>query len=32
MEKPPTVALVAHFADVPDPRIERHRWPKLSDI
>ena len=32
MEKPPTVALVAHFADVPDPRIERHRWHKLSDI
>jgi len=32
MEKPPTVALVAHFACVPDPRIERHRWHKLSDI
>lgn len=32
MEKPPTVALVEHFASVPDPRIERHRWHKLSDI
>lgn len=32
MEKPPTVALLDHFADVPDPRIARHRWHKLSDI
>jgi predicted transposase YbfD/YdcC len=32
MEKPSTVALLDHFADVPDPRIARHRWHKLSDI
>jgi predicted transposase YbfD/YdcC len=32
MEKPPPVALLDHFASVPDPRIERHRWHKLSDI
>jgi predicted transposase YbfD/YdcC len=32
MEKPPPVALLEHFASVPDPRIERHRWHKLSDI
>jgi predicted transposase YbfD/YdcC len=32
MEKLPSVALVEHFASVPDPRIERHRWHKLSDI
>lgn len=32
MEKPPTVALLDHFTDLPDPRIERHRWHKLSDI
>ncbi len=28
MEKPPTVALLDHLADLPDPRIARHRWPK----
>jgi predicted transposase YbfD/YdcC len=32
MEKPSTGALLDHFADVPDPRIARHRWHKLSDI
>ena len=32
MEKQPTVALFDYFADLPDPRIERHRWHKLSDI
>lgn len=32
MEKPPTVALLDHLADLPDPRIARHRWHKLSDI
>jgi predicted transposase YbfD/YdcC len=32
MEKLPPVALLEHFASVPDPRIERHRWHKLSDI
>jgi predicted transposase YbfD/YdcC len=32
MEKPPTVALLEHVASVPDPRIARHRWHKLSDI
>jgi hypothetical protein len=32
MEKPPPVALLEHFASVPDPRIERPRWHKLSDI
>jgi predicted transposase YbfD/YdcC len=32
MEKQPPVALLDHFASVPDPRIERHRWHKLSDI
>lgn len=32
MERAPTVALVEHFASVPDPRIARHRWHKLSDI
>jgi predicted transposase YbfD/YdcC len=32
MEKQPPVALLDHFADVPDPRIARHRWHKLSDI
>ena len=32
MEKQPTVARLAHFASLPDPRIERHRWHKLSDI
>lgn len=32
MAKPPSVALLEHFASVPDPRIERHRWHKLSDI
>ena len=32
MEKPPKVALLEHFATLPDPRIERHRWHKLSDI
>lgn len=32
MEKWPAVALVEHLANVPDPRIERHRWHKLSDL
>ena len=32
MEKQPPVALLEHFASVSDPRIERHRWHKLSDI
>ncbi len=32
MEKPSTVALLDHFATLPDPRIERHRWHKLGDI
>ena len=32
MKKPSPVALLEHFASVPDPRIERHRWHKLSDI
>jgi predicted transposase YbfD/YdcC len=32
MEKLPTVALLDHLADVPDPRIARHRWHKLRDI
>jgi predicted transposase YbfD/YdcC len=32
MEKPPTAALLEHFATVPDPRIARQRWHKLSDI
>jgi predicted transposase YbfD/YdcC len=32
MEKQSTVALFDHFARLPDPRIERHRWHKLSDI
>ncbi len=32
MEKKPTVALLDHFASLPDPRIARHRWHHLSDI
>src|SRR5262245_6191297 len=32
MEKPSRVALLDHFATLPDPRIERHRWHKLGDI
>lgn len=32
MEKQPPVALLEHFASLPDPRMERHRWHKLSDI
>jgi predicted transposase YbfD/YdcC len=32
MAKPSPVALLEQFASVPDPRIERHRWHKLSDI
>ncbi len=32
MEKQPTVALLDHFASLPDPRIARHRWHKLNDI
>ena len=32
MEKPSPVALPDHFGALPDPRIERHRWQKLSDI
>lgn len=32
MEQQSPITLVEHFASVPDPRIERHRWHKLSDI
>src|SRR4030095_9614281 len=32
MEKKPSAALLDHFTDLPDPRIARHRWHKLSDI
>ncbi len=32
MEMKPTVALLDHFASLPDPRMARHRWHKLSDI
>lgn len=32
MEKNATSALLDHLATVPDPRIARHRWHKLSDI
>jgi predicted transposase YbfD/YdcC len=32
MEKTTTSALLEHLATVPDPRIARHRWHKLSDI
>src|SRR5215470_4506859 len=32
MEKQPTIALLDHLADLPDPRLERHRWQKLNDI
>jgi predicted transposase YbfD/YdcC len=32
MAKPSPVALLEHFAGVPDPRIARHRWHKLGDI
>ncbi len=32
MEKKATVALLDHFATLPDPRIARHRWHQLSDI
>jgi hypothetical protein len=32
MDKQPAVALLEHFASLPDPRIERHRWHHLSDI
>jgi predicted transposase YbfD/YdcC len=32
MAKPSPVALLDHLASVSDPRIERHRWHKLSDI
>ena len=32
MEKKPAAALLDHFATLPDPRIARHRWHKLSDI
>lgn len=32
MEKQSSVALVDHLATVPDPRIARQRWHKLSDI
>lgn len=32
MEKKPSAALLEHFASLPDPRIARHRWHKLSDI
>ena len=32
MEKKATGVLLDHFATLPDPRIARHRWHKLSDI
>jgi predicted transposase YbfD/YdcC len=32
MEKKPTSVLLDHFATLPDPRVARHRWHKLSDI
>ena len=32
MDKTPAVALLEHFATLPDPRIARHRWHNLSDI
>jgi predicted transposase YbfD/YdcC len=32
MEKQPSAALLDHFATLPDPRLARHRWHKLSDI
>ena len=32
MEKTPPVTLLEHFASLPDPRLARHRWHKLSDI
>lgn len=32
MEKRPTVALLDHFARLPDPRIARHRGHKQSAI
>jgi predicted transposase YbfD/YdcC len=32
MEKNATSALLDHLSTVPDPRIARHRWHKLSDI
>src|SRR6266508_3317227 len=32
MEKKPSAALLEHFAILPDRRLERHRYHKLSDI
>jgi predicted transposase YbfD/YdcC len=32
MKKKPAAALIEHFAVLPDPRIERHKRHKLSDI
>lgn len=32
MDKKATGSLLDHFASLPDPRIARHRWHKLSDI
>jgi predicted transposase YbfD/YdcC len=32
MEIKSPVALLDHFASLPDPRMARHRWHKLSDI
>lgn len=32
MEQKATSALLEHLTTVPDPRIARHRWHKLSDI
>ncbi len=32
MEKKPSAALLDHFANLPDPRITRHRWHRLSGI
>jgi hypothetical protein len=32
MDKKATGSLLDHFASLPDPRVARHRWHKLSDI
>lgn len=31
-DKKPAVTLLDHCASLPDPRIARHRWHKLSDL
>ena len=30
--RPLPETLLDHFATLPDPRVERHRWHKLGDI